>query len=196
MSRNSTLILLFAMLCFLCLFKAKSQINIDWNDSRREDSFMVLEIYQFKNYNLVPVFEITKNISKFFQFASDTTLDVFYSISFRSLDNEKLKISVYSSQTSEMCFSMLFLFGKMPNGIITYENTKFLINFWQNDVVAINFMNTNFNITDQKKIFNRDGRSPKYMHSEIEDERFLLVFEYTLSNNNLKLIEAKIRNVQ
>lgn len=186
-------------LTFFCFFIEKdavSQIRLEWDDPRRNDTVMVLDVYKFKNNNFIPIFEITKNMSHFFQFAKDTSLNIYYEIFFRSSKNKKIEITVYSSQTSEMCFSMLWLYGQLPQGILFYDSKIFIIDYWHKDKVIMDFIVKNFHILEETYGFKRDGRTPKYKHSDFQPEGFLLKFEYDLLNNDLKLIETQIRNVQ
>ncbi len=182
--------------CFLIENNAVSQIRLEWDDPRRDDTVMVLDVYQFKNNNFIPIFEITKNMSNFFQFAKDTSLNIYYKIYFRSSENGKIEITVFSNQTSEMCFSMLWLYGQLPKGVLFYDSKMFIIDYWDNDKVIMDFIVKNFYILEQNYVFHKDGRTPKYKHSDIEPEGFLLKFEYDFFNNDLKLIETQIRNVQ
>jgi hypothetical protein len=200
MNRKFVLKILFIILCFVSAYNAKSQVNISWGDPRRDDtvSVMVLDVYDIKNVKLFPILDIAMNMSNFFEFGNDTTLNIFYTISIKAIENNKIRIFVYPSQTSEIVFHMLWGYGKMPNGMLIYKNMVFLIKYWQKDSIAAEFIDKNFVITDKKSILKKDPRNPKYMtgNNSYITEGFSLEFETDASFNNIRLIKAEINSIE
>lgn len=198
MNRKSILKILFIILCFVSAYNVKSQIYLDWDDPRRDDSVMVLDAYEIKNADLFPILDIAMNMSSFFQFGNDTTLNIYYSISIKTIESEKIKILVYPTQTSAIAFTLLWSHGEMPNGILEYKKSKFLIKYWKNNNIAAEFIDKNFVITDKKSIFKKDPRNPKYMtgNNSYITEGFSLEFETDASFNNIRLIKAEINSIE
>ncbi|MBP1629928.1 MAG: hypothetical protein H6Q15_821 [Bacteroidetes bacterium] len=152
MNRKYYLHLFLTLLLFLNIDKAKAQIDLglDWNDPRLFDSVMNINIYDINNNNVPQILDFAIDMSNFLEFSNDNTLNIFYSIYIRTIDNNKIKILLYPNQTSEMTFTICSLgAGKLPNGILIYKNTEFLINYWLNDSIAVEFINNNFNITNK-----------------------------------------------
>lgn len=196
MNRKSILKILFIILCLFSSHRAKSQIDLEWGDPRRDDSVMVLDVYNIKNVDLFPILDIAMNMSNFFEFGNDTTLNIFYTISIKAIENNKIRIFVYPSQTSEIVFHMLWGYGKMPNGMLIYKNMVFLIKYWQKDSTVLKFIDKNFVITDKKSIFKKDPRSPKYWSNSIKNEGFSLEFKTDVSLNHIRLIKAEINPIE
>ena len=58
MNRKSILKILFIILCLFSSHRAKSQIDLEWGDPRRDDSVMVLDVYNIKNVDLFPILDL------------------------------------------------------------------------------------------------------------------------------------------
>ncbi len=199
MNRISILKTLLIILCFFSSYSAKSQITIEWEDPRRFDSVMVLDLYEVKNESFLSILDIAMNMSNFFQFGNDMTQDVFYKVSIRGVDDETVRISIYPQQTSEITFFFLHGSGYMPNGMLIYKDVEFLITYWHEDSAAVKLIDNNFVITDNKSIFIKDPRNPKYITGTgklIKEEGFSMEFNTDISLNSIWLMKSKITPIE
>lgn len=196
MKKSNQLKSILSLFLFIYSFSVNSQIFVDWDDPRRHDSIMVLKVHELKANNLVPIFEIAKNLSRLFEFANDSTLNSYYTINFRYIEKNQIEVVLFSSQTSGCLFSLKSATGILSNSIIIYDSTKFLINYLEKEDLVLSFIERNFVITDEDYILKDSKTSNKYWHNENVSEGFKLVFEVSYIENKVKLLKVELRNVQ